>query len=218
MVRRSAARPKPPHRALHRALRWLAAALALGWAVLALCWYVEDRFEPILDELAEYEASAAVTRAVNNAVTVEMAAHPQRYAAVYTVQYNGSAPAVQADAAALNAARLDLIAAVNAALAELPPVRRWVPFGTLTGFSLLNGLGPGWPLCFTPQAYAEGTVRESAETVGINQTCCKAVLELRVSVNMVLDGKNRVLETVQTVPLASVLVSGETPALYAAVP
>lgn len=214
MVRRSAARQKKSR--LHRPLHILTAVLALVWAVLALCWYIEDRFEPVLDELAEYEAQAAVNRAVNIAITAEMAAHPHRFAGVYTVQYNGKVPTVQADAAGLNAACLALVTAANTALADLPPVYRRVPFGTLTGFSLLNNLGPGWPLCFTPQAYAEGSVRETAQTVGINQISYLAVLDLRISVNMVLDGKNRVLNMTQTVPLASVIVGGDTPLYYAA--
>ncbi len=200
-----------------RPWRWLAAAGVLLWALLALCWYVEDRFEPILDELAEYEVRAAVTQAVNAAVSAELAAHPQRYAQVYRVQYNGTVPAaVQADAAAMNAARLALVAAVNGALQAMPRIRMRVPFGTLTGFSLLNNLGPGWPLSFTPEAFAEGTIQESAAAVGINSTRYAAALDLTVTINMVLDGKNRVLYAASTVPVASVLVSGQTPLYYAA--
>lgn len=201
----------------HRWRRWLAAAPVLLCALLVLCRYVEDRFEPVLDELAEYEVRAAVTQAVDTAVSAELAAHPQRYERVYRVRYDGAVPtAVQADAAALNEARLALVAAVNAALQAMPRIRVRVPFGTLTGFSLLNNLGPGWPLSFVPQAFAEGTIQESAETVGINSTCYRAALTLTVTINMVLDGKNRVLYAADTVPVASVVVSGETPLYYAA--
>ena len=210
-------RPYAKKHPRRRLWRCFAAALALLWLLLALCWYVEDRFEPILDELAEYEVRAAVTQAVNAAVSAELAAHPQRYAQVYRVQYNGTVPAaVQADAAAMNEARLALVAAVNAALQGMPRIRMRVPFGTLTGFSLLNNLGPGWPLSFAPEAFAEGTIRESAETVGINSTRYRASLTLTVTINMVLDGKNRVLYAASTVPVASVIVSGETPLYYAA--
>lgn len=213
MRRHTAAEHHPPH----HARRWLAMFFALLAALLVLYWCCEERFEPILDELAEYEARAAVTKAVDAAVNAELAAHPQRYTRVYTVQYSGTTPlAVQADAAALNAARLALVAAVNQALADLPPVQMTVPFGTLTDLSLFNELGPGWPLCFVPEAFAAGTVRESAETVAINATRYAASVELTVTVNMVLDGKNRVLYVTQSVPVASVIVGGDTPLYYAA--
>lgn len=204
---------RPPH----RARRWLAMLFALSAALLMLYWCIEERFEPILDELAEYEARAAVSRAVDAAVAAELAAHPQRYARVYTVQYSGATPlAVQADAALLNDACLTLTEAVNQALTDLPPVQMTVPFGTLTDLSLLNALGPGWPLGFVPEAFAAGTVRESAGTVAINATRYAASVELIVTVNTVLDGKNRVLYVTQSVPLASVIVGGDTPLYYAA--
>lgn len=213
MRRRTVPERRPPR----RLRRWLVISFALLTVLLMLYWCVEERFEPILDELAEYEARAAVSRAVDAAVAAELAAHPQRYAQVYTVQYNGTEPsAVQADAAALNDACLTLTAAVNQALADLPPVQMTVPFGTLTDLSLLNALGPGWPLGFVPEAFAAGTVRESAETVAINAARYAAAVELTVTVNTVLDGKNRVLYVAQNVPLASVIVGGDTPLYYAA--
>ena len=42
-----------------------------------------------------------------------------------------------------------------------------------------------------------------------------AVLELTVTVNMVLDGRTATLTVTDTVPLASVLICGDTPGAYA---
>ena len=42
-----------------------------------------------------------------------------------------------------------------------------------------------------------------------------AVLELTVTVNMVLDGRTATLTVTDTVPLASVLICGDTPSAYA---
>lgn len=224
MRRRMPAARRPPHRhksaAQHPHHRWRAWALffvLLAWAGLALCWGIEDRFDPILDELAEYEGRAAVVRAMNAAVAAELAARPGFCDGLYTLQYaaDGTVQTVRADAAAMAAARTALLTAVETALAALPPVERMVPFGTLTGFSLLNGLGPGWPLSLQPEGYAEGEIVERTETTAIDRTRYSAVLEITVTVNMVLDGKNRVLQISNTVPLASVLVSGEVPLYYA---
>jgi len=41
------------------------------------------------------------------------------------------------------------------------------------------------------------------------------VLELTVTVNMVLDGRTATLTVTDTVPLASVLICGDTPSAYA---
>ena len=61
----------------------------------------------------------------------------------------------------------------------------------------------------------QGAVRETAESLSINTTRCTAVLELTVTVNMVLDGRTATLTVTDTVPLASVLICGDTPSDYA---
>lgn len=190
--------------------------LALVLAVLGACWYIEDRFDPILDELAEYEARAAVAQAVQAAA----GAHAQQNAAAYAGLYrlergeDGRATTVAADTAAMNALRLDLVAAVDTALQALPAQKRWIPFGTLTGFSLLNSLGPGWPLRLQPEGFAESALTETTESVAVNRVRYASAVALHITINMVLDGKNRVLYYDCSIPLASVLVNGEVPLVY----
>ena len=66
---------------------------------------------------------------------------------------------------------------------------------------------------------------EEAEKAGLRYTIDEidlrdahpntAVLELTVTVNMVLDGRTATLTVTDTVPLASVLICGDTPGAYA---
>lgn len=183
-----------------------------------LCRLLETRFDPILDELAEYEARAAVAQAVQSTAQRHAQQNADAYAALYTLERDaaGQVLSVTADTAAMNAVRLALAAAVSEALQALPAQKRWIPFGTLTGFSLLNGLGPGWPLSLQPEGYVESELEESAEGAAVNRVRYTAAVRLHVTINMVLDGKNRVLYLDSRVPLASVLVSGEVPLYYAA--
>ena len=108
-----------------------------------------------------------------------------------------------------------LTAAVQQSLAALPKTDYLIPFGSLTNNSLLSGLGPGWEFTLQPQGYVQGVVRETAESLSINTTRCTAMLELTVTVNMVLDGRTATLTVTDTVPLASVLICGDTPSAYA---
>ena len=98
---------------------------------------------------------------------------------------------VQLDTARANAAKVQLTAAVQQSLAALPKTDYLIPFGSLTNNSLLS------------------------ESLSINTTRCTAVLELTVTVNMVLDGRTATLTVTDTVPLASVLICGDTPSAYA---
>ncbi len=209
-------RPRHPKRrrsAAGRVLLWVLAALC---AVLAVCRCIDARFDPILDELAEYEARAAVAQAVQGAVDAHMQSNAALYTELYRLQTDaaGEVRCVTADTAAMNAARLSLTAQVDAALAGLPTQRRRIPLGTLTGFSLLNSLGPGWLLTFRPEAYAQGELAETAESLAVNRVRYTAAVKLHITINMVLDGKNRVLTMDSSVPLASVLVRGDVPLYY----
>lgn len=215
-MRRYAAGKAAVHPKKWSFLRKAALPSLLLWLLLATLWYVEDRFEPTLDKLAEYEAAAMVAQAVGAAIGQAGQETPQLYAGLYTLERDaaGAIQAVRTDAAALNRARIALLAAVEESLCALPEREIQVPFGTLTGFSLLNGFGPGWTFRLRPDAYAEAMVEEKAEAVAINGRRYTAELVLRVTINMVLDGRNRILYYSCRVPLASILVDGETPIYY----
>ncbi len=188
---------------------------ALVLAVLAL-WqfsrYVNTTVKPTLHQLAEYEARAATVQAMQNAVSAQLQTAPTLCEALYTQQ----GELVRLDTARANAAKVQLTAAVQQSLAALPETDYLIPFGSLTNNSLLSGLGPGWEFTLQPQGYVQGTIRESAESLSINTTRCTAVLELTVTVNMVLDGRTATLTVTDTVPLASILIRGDIPSVYAA--
>lgn len=183
------------------------AALALG----QFSRYVNTTVKPTLHSWlstkpCRYRAGDAIRRQRPNCKQCPRCAKP-------STSSGGSL--VQLDTARANAAEVQLTAAVQQSLAALPKTDYLIPFGSLTNNSLLSGLGPGWEFTLQPQGYVQGTVRETAESLSINTTRCTAVLELTVTVNMVLDGRTATLTVTDTVPLASVLICGDTPSAYA---
>ena len=82
--------------------------------------------------------------------------------------------------------------------------------------ALLNGHGPGWEMQLKPQGYVQGNIEETTESLSINTTRCRADLVLSVTLNMVLDGRTETIDITDRIPLTSLLLQGETPAVYAA--
>lgn len=203
--------PKPGPR------RWVRRGLALLLAAAGLYVYlVETEVKPRVEELAEYECRAIVVQAMNEAVSAEMQRTPALYQDLYTLTYapNGALCAVQADTAALNRAQLALVDAVQQALAALP-ARSWTfPLGSLSGWSVLGGLGPDWEMQLQPRGYVEGRMEEEAESLSINRTRYTVSLALQVTINMVLDGKHNTAVVAERIPVASLLLEGEVPAYY----
>lgn len=190
---------------------WLMLALAgvlAVWCVFSA--YVNLEIKPTLHELAEYEARAATVAALNEAVAAEM----QRDPSLYGNLYKTGSGVVSLDTTAANLARVRLVAAADAAMQALPEHSWVIPFGSLTNNTLLSGLGPGWQVGLRPQGYVEGNIEETVTALAINNTRCTAELVLRVTVNMVLDGRTATLAVTNRVPLASLVVSGETPRYY----
>lgn len=197
--------------------RWVRRGLALLLAAAGLYVYlVETEVKPRVEELAEYECRAIVVQAMNEAVSAEMQRTPALYQDLYTLTYapNGALCAVQADTAALNRAQLALVDAVQQALAALP-TRSWTfPLGSLSGWSVLGGLGPDWEMQLQPRGYVEGRMEEEAESLSINRTRYTVSLALQVTINMVLDGKHSTAVVAECIPVASLLLEGEVPTYY----
>lgn len=57
--------------------------------------------------------------------------------------------------------------------------------------------------------------RENSESLSINTTRYQADLEISVTMNMILDGRTETLTVTDPIPLASILLRGDTPSVYA---
>lgn len=193
----------------------------LGMVLLAvLVWYgaaaLDAKIQPALQELAEYESRAVTVEVMNAAIAQEMEVHPQRYEGLYSIRYaqDGSISTVESNSLALNQARLYLIEAVTQALRELPETELQIPWGSLLDSALLNDRGPSWSLCIQPRGYVEGKIQESVREIEINKAEYCIDLELSTSINMILDGENHLLNVKNTVPVAHILLDGDTPSYY----
>lgn len=193
-------------------------AVVFGLLGCGYLYLVQTSFKPTLEELAEYECRAIVVNAMNRAVSEEMEAHPTLYQELYLLEYTdtGELLAVRADTAALNLARSALIQAVTDSLSVLEETDLEIPYGSLTGITAFGGLGPTWKLTLLPDAYVEGTLQEETRSVSINRTQYTITLDLNVTISMILDGNTATAQVSDSIPVASLLLNGDTPAYYAA--
>ena len=95
--------------------------------------------------MGEYHCRAIVAEAMNAAVAEALARRPALVDALYQVEHgpDGRVSAVQSDAAALNAARVALVGAVQAALEALEEESWQIPLGSPVGLDRAERAGPG---------------------------------------------------------------------------
>lgn len=173
--------------------------------------YVDREVRPTLMQLAEYEARSQALQVIHDAVDQSLQVEPNLCKALYSITQDS----VQLDAAQANIVRNTLLQAVEGCLETLPEKEYSIPFGSLTGNSLLSGHGPGWKVQLQPEGFVQAEWQESSESLSINTTRYQAILEISVTMNMVLDGRTETLTVTDPVPLASILLRGETPSVYA---
>ena len=173
--------------------------------------YVDRVIRPTLMQLAEYEARSQALQVIHTAVDAAMQIQPDLCLSLYSITQDS----VQMDAAQANVVRNYLIQAVESQLESLPEKEYSIPFGSLTGNSILSGHGPGWKVQLQPEGYVQAEWRESGESLSINTTRYQAELEISVTMNMILDGRTETLTVTDPIPLASILLRGSTPSVYA---
>lgn len=193
-------------------IRWMFWGMLLVFTVLGFNAYVDAEVRPTLMQLAEYEARAVVLQTMHQAVNETMEQWEADCAAIYIETADG----LQMNAVAANRVRSKLIQAVQERMEALPERKYYIPFGSLTGNSLLNGHGPGWEVNLQPEGYVQGQWKEHTESLSINTTRCSADLLLSVTVNMILDGRTETITVTDSLPMASVVLCGDTPDVYAA--
>lgn len=200
------------HKRCKSALRWKLLAAGILATLVWFNGYIDREIRPTLMKLAEYEARSITLQAVHEAVNDQMQRSPDLCASLYLVQENS----VQMDAAAANQIRSRMIYALEMAMQSLPEQSYEIPFGSLTGNSLLNGHGPVWKVTLQPEGYVEASWQEKSESLSINTTRYAADLLVKVTVNMILDGRTETLTVEDSVPMADILLRGDTPSAYAA--
>lgn len=173
--------------------------------------YIDREVRPTLMQLAEYEARSQALQVIHDAVDQSLQSQPSLCSALYITTQDS----VQLDATQANVVRNTLLQAVEDCLETLPEKKYSIPFGSLTGNSLLSGHGPGWEVQLQPEGFVQAEWRESSESLSINTTRYQAILEISVTMNMVLDGRTETLTATDAVPLASILLRGQTPSVYA---
>lgn len=190
--------------------------LAFFLLVIAVIWvndYINTEIRPTLMQLAEYEARAITVAAMNTAVEEALQESPYLCDGLYQI----TDAFLQMDATAANAIKTKLVQSVRAALDQMPPQVYAIPFGSLTGNSLLSGHGPRWTVEWKPEGYVQADWQEITQSLSINTTRYSAQLSVEVTINMVLDGRSETITVVDQIPLGSILLQGDIPDTYASV-
>ena len=194
--------------------------MVIGVIAIALVCYVlfgaEARLRPIILTMAEYECRQRAIQKMNAAVTDAMAAAPQLFEGLYTIERDpqGAVLAVTGDAAAINQVKAHLTQQVAAALDQLREQTYYIPIGSLLGWQILAGRGPSLGFQAIPDSYVNSDVITTLDTAGINQTELRVFLVLQADMTAMLGGYSAEVYVENQICIAQVLIVGQVPQTY----
>lgn len=195
---------------------WARCLAAAGLLCAAALFFFERAFSPLLREFAYTQAKLLAVTTINRAVDEEMAAHPVSYEQLVHITRggDGAVTSLELDPAAMNDASSRLTLASNAALSQLELQKVRIPIGTVLGWQLLAGRGPGVTFYIQPASYVESSFVSTFEAAGINQTEHRVVLRLFVEVETFVGGFHVRQPVESDVVLAQTVIVGAVPDFY----
>lgn len=195
--------------------RWKLAGLLL--AVAALFAAVDSQLRPVVETMAQYQCRVVSVIAINEAVMDElekMGDAPQRLVRLEK-NADGTVSNVELDSVEMNRMKARLTEAVSNRLMSLENQDVAIPLGTLLGWQLLAGRGPGVHLQIVPASFVESNVVDTLETAGINQTQHRVCIRFTVEMSAILPGYSTSVDVTDEVCVAQTLIVGQVPEFYA---
>ncbi len=172
---------------------------------LSVVW-IDYKLQPLMKEYGINHANTVCSQAVHQSVEELLKKQESTYSDFVQVEReeNGDIKLLEAKSMAINSLQSSITATVLSRLEEQDIQTMSIPFGSITGSSLLSGRGPQIPV----KAGVTGTVTTHIKSqffsAGINQTCHRLQLSLTVNLFVALP------ESPQTVTLESDFLVTET--------
>lgn len=180
---------------------------------IAFFSYIEFKIQPSIMDLTEIKAQTLATEAINKAVDKVIEEMSFTYDELAEINYTDSntISSISTNTVNVNKLKSGVSLEVQNQLDELQHKEFNYYLGDISGFELLNGMGPALTVQLYFSSSVETDIVNTLETAGINQT--QSTLQIHVTAEVFLTSDeeypNVVIET--NVPVAQTLIVGELP-------
>lgn len=170
------------------------------------------RFNTVFIEKASHEAKVQATRAINSAVTKAVSDMEQTEFMHVNSDLSGNISSLTADMPAMNLLRAKILEYSERNTSTLSKI--YVPMGSLTKFSALQGVGCKIPVKICADGIIEADFAEEFTDAGINQVKHKVYLNVSANISIISYTLTKSETITVTVPIAETITVGEIPRYY----
>ncbi len=180
---------------------------------IAVFSYIEFQIQPSVMDLTEIKAQTLATEAINTAVNNTVDKLGFKYDDLADIKYtsNNKVASISTNTVNVNKLKAEVSLEAQNQLDNLQYREFNYYLGDLTGFELLNGLGPSLVVRLNFSSSVETEVNNTLESAGINQTQSTIEIHVKAEIFLTSDEEypNEIVET--TLPVAQTIIVGELP-------
>ncbi|MEL7609048.1 MAG: sporulation protein YunB [Bacillota bacterium] len=194
--------------------RALLAAGAIALCLLVAFVALSIQMHPALVTLATTRVEALASEALQSAIYA-CAQDEANYSDLIMVsQSENRVYLLQANTRKMNLLAAQTTRAALESIRELGTVGLSIPVGTLSGISMLSGIGPPIHVTFAPAGSVKSDFHSEFSSAGVNQTLHRIYLQLSVDINIVLPGADCSVTLETKMPVAENVIMGDVPQTY----
>lgn len=181
--------------------------------VVVLFFLVDSQLRPLLESAAQSQATIVSTKAVNDAVTEELAKQGLGYEdLVHVTQTSeGKVTSIESDVVEINLMKSKITSAIQDRLSQNDIQSTGIPLGNLLGSNYLVGRGPLIPLKITLAGTVITELQSQFLSAGINQTKHELTLSVKARIYIQMPGYYTTAEITTNFLVAETVIVGEVP-------
>ncbi len=185
-------------------------------AIVVTVAYIDSKLRSIITTVASYQARVYATKAINDAVSRQLAEDNVQYENLVNITKDdaGDITSIQANMIEINRLKASITNAVLEEIMQIQEQKISIPVGTLLGNQFTSGRGPRIPFKLIPAGFASTSISNRFESAGINQTRHQIMLDMTTNMTAIVPGYTVATEVTTNICLAETVIVGRIPANF----
>ena len=190
--------------------------IAAGMVSVGILLIIDLSFRDIILTVNAYECHELVSSLINQAVSDELDNESTDYNKLVTLSTNndGEVISVESNVVNINKLKTGINRRLEREIKRLSSYDVDIPVGTLLGIQLLHGKGFAIGMTVEPVGRASTTIISQFNSVGINQTLHRIVIEINADVDSVIPGYSTRVPIKTSIVAAETVIVGRVPSAY----
>ena len=184
--------------------------------IVAFMLLADIKTRPIIQQMALARVNYIASKAINDAVTEELASGNYQYDELIHLEKDneGNVTALKTDMIMINQLKAAITDTVLESIRNVDVSELSIPLGNVINGEILSGRGPRIKVAIVPLGSAEASFENLFSTAGINQTRHQVIMTVTVRVSVLTVGAAVGTSVTAKINVAETVIVGNIPSNY----